>query len=432
MKRTQVRRVVVGCALACGAQAALAADETNEEAIRPAAEAVPNPSSVVQGNVFEAGGVPVAAGRSPRALRITDGIDLYAGATFLAGHDSNVNQAPGGRRAGSSFFRLRPTVTAESRYRADRYALAYKGDFAEYPDYDPNSVAQNDLIFSAQNNFTGRAALAWEASVGDHYDPVGSTDRNLAGDEADHYRTWAAGGTFRYGAEQARGRLEFDAGTGAKRYRNNRAWTEGADVDNLNLGARFFYRVAPKTRALVEYRRTRYEYVNDINHLDNTDSRALLGLSWDATAAITGALKAGQQYKDYRHEDTHPDYSGLTWEASVRWRPRTYSRFDLVTGRSASDPTGGIGVPITRNVSLAWKHDWSAAWHSSFTAQRQRTHFNGGGRKDTENVLRAGVMYDLRRWLGVGLEYTYARRASNVDDFDYVRRIATFRAEATF
>lgn len=425
--------ILLASLFAAGSCPVWAADEAGTaDAIPAAADAVRNPSNVFSGaGGYEASGIPVAAKREIRPLRLTDGINVFADSGLSLGYDSNVIQANKGLEVSSSFFRVTPTVTAESLYRANRFALSYKGDYVRYPSYNPNSLMQNDLIFQAEHGMTTRTALKWGASVGDHYDPIGSTDRSISNSEADHYRSWAANGTFSYGAEEAKGRLEFDAGVGGKRYLNNRATTESADVKNTNLAARFLYRVAPKTRLVSEYRRTTYDYDHDINLLENTDMRYLVGATWDASSAITGTAKLGLQQKDYKSA-TRKDFTGTTWEASLRWKPLTYTSFDLITGRSASDPTGTTGMPVAKNLMLSWNHDWRAYFHSKVSAGRMRTTFNDENRKDLQDVYSASVMYDLRRWLGVGLEYSFTRRDSTVDTYDYLRRLSLVKLEASF
>lgn len=435
MNKTRIHLAVAGLLLAGSglALAQQAAPAAPAAAPAPSTSAVlPNSSNVLSGNLFEASGIPVEQTRKINPIRLSSAISLYADTGIDLGYDSNVTQARKGSEVSSSFFRVTPTLALDSQYRSGRYTLSYKGDYVRYPSYNPNSLAQNDLIFQAQNVFTTRSALAWGASVGDHYDPIGSTDRNLNGSEADHYHTMAANATYAYGAESAQGRLEFDGGVGSKRYQNNRAWTESADVDNTNLAARFFYRVAPKTRALAEVRRTTYDYVSDLQRLDNTDWRTYLGATWDASSALTGTVKVGEQFKNYRDTDAHRNYKGFSWEAAVRWTPRTYSSFDLSTGRAANDPSGNTGSPVTKSVMLAWNHDWTSYVHSKLSLGQMNTDYSGTGRKDTDRVAGVGVMYDMRRWLGLGLEYTWSKRNSNEDNYDYVRNVTMFKVEASF
>lgn len=415
--------------VACGtSSAALAA---GEDVVPAASEAVRNSSNTLAASAGEAMGIPVAQTRRINPIRLGNGIDLFASTGLDIGYDSNVTQAAAGARVDSWLFRVKPVLSAETQYRASAYALSYRGDYVRYPSYDPNSLMQNDLIFQADNRFTTRSELKWGASVGDHYDPVGSTDRSVGKTEADHYRSWSANGTYSYGAEEARGRLEFDAGVGKKRYLNNRDTTESADVANTNLGGRFFFRVGPKTRLVTELRRTVFDYENDTQLLDNTDYRALAGITWDASSAIAGTAKAGLQKKNY-DSSTRNDFTGSTWEVSLRWKPLSYSSFDLLTGRSASDPTGTTGMPVARDVMLSWNHDWKPYLHSKLSAGRSWVRYEGIERKDREAVYSFGMMYDFRRWLGIGVEYRFSHRDSSADTYDYIRRISVLKLEVSF
>lgn len=400
--------------------------------IPSSAQAVQNTASVLPGNVFEADGIPVSGSRSRRALKLMDGINLFADVQTGLGYDSNPAAAAKGAESASAFLRVSPTLMAEARYRANRYTLAYKGDYAYYPDFEANTLANNDLVFLAQNVFDARSSVAWGASYLDRYDPVGSTDRSIGAKEADHHRDWLVNATFRYGADEAQGRIEVDTGVGSKRYLNNRAKTEAADVSNTELAGRFYYRLAPRTKLVTELRRTAFDYVSDLAKLDNTDWRYLLGVSWNATSALTGSAKLGKQRKVFEDQSVQKNYSGGTWEASLRWSPLTYSSFDVLTGRSATDPSGSAGVPVAKNLSVAWNHDWNSYVHSKLSAGRIRTVHRGTPRVDVEDAYSVGLMYDARRWLGIGLEYKFSQRESTANAFDNIRRLILLKLDASF
>ncbi|MBS1209292.1 MAG: hypothetical protein H6R19_1690 [Proteobacteria bacterium] len=433
MKHTQIHLAIALLVFgAASVKAAEPVDGTNPAPLPPSSSAVPNSAEVLPANVFEAGGIPVAKTRSKNPLKVADGINVFADVVGSFGYDSNVTTATKGQEVSSSVYNLRPTVVAEAKYRADRYTLAYKGDYTRYPSFDANKLENNDLLFNGVNVFDTRASVAWGAAYMDRYDAIGSTDRSIGASKPDHHRDLAVNATFRYGADDAKGRVEVDTGLSSKRYLNNHDSTEASDVDTTNVGARFYYRVAPKTRAFVEYRWTTYDYAHDTNFLENTERRYLLGATWDATAAVSGTIKAGQQRKDFFYDQLRPEYSGFTWEAALRWKPLTYTSFDLISGRSASDPSGSTGIPIAKTVSLAWSHDWSSYVHSKLSAGYTNTRYNSDVRRDRESVYSIGMMYDLRRWLGVGLDYTFSHRNSNVDTYDYLRNLTMLRLEASF
>lgn len=409
-----------------------AASPVSSDGPAPSSSAVKNPANAISGGAYDSSGIPVGSSRKVNPIR-AGGVNIYADVAADYGYDDNVTQASAGSAASSSYLGVRPTVAAEALYRADSYAFAYVGDYRRYPDFDASNTNTHNLLFNATNVFTGRASLAWGLAYMDVHDPLGSTDRSSGTTTPDHHRDLMANATFRYGAVDAKGRLELDGGVGNKRFLNNHETTESADVDNTNLGARFFYRVMPKTQLFVEGVRTTYDYQNgDILQLTNTDYRYLLGAKWDATAATTGTIKAGVQNKQF-DSSSRDDFTGFSWEASILWKPLTYTKVEFLAGRAATDPSGAnVSYVMTQNNAVKWTHDWTAYFHSTATASYQRAHYHGADRADRLNAYSLGVMYDMRRWLGLGLEYNYTRRSSTEDTYDYLRHLTMFKLEASF
>ncbi|GAB4057303.1 exopolysaccharide biosynthesis beta-barrel protein VpsM [Uliginosibacterium sediminicola] len=355
---------------------------------------------------------------------------MYLSSLAWGGWDSNVTQATTGLERSSVFYKIRPSIIADIPYRADRYTFGYVGDYTNYSSVAENNIYNSDFLFNAKNEFTTRTALAWGLSYLDRYDPIGSTDRSIGASTPDHHHDWLANGTFRYGAPGAPGQLEFDAGVGGKRYQNNRESTATADVDISNFGTRFYYRVAPKTRLLTEFRNTTFDYVDDSLLLDNSERRYMLGATWDATAATSGIAKLGALTKDFK-SNLRKRYIGFTWEVSLRWKPMSYTNIDFLSGRSAVDPSGSsTSFVIERNNTLKWTHDWTGYLHSTASAGVQQLRYQGTTRNDKVRTLSAGMNYDFRRWLSVGLEYSLFDRDSTIDTDKYIRRLTALKLDA--
>ncbi len=106
-------------------------------------------------------------------------------------------------------------------------------------------------------------------------------------------------------------------------------------VNTQEVLGRYFWRVMPRTYLVAEARLGKADYrVNTANN--NTDTRLLAGITWEATAKTTGQFKIGRQQKSFDNA-SKPDASGGTFETSVEWKPLTYSVFTLVANRSAAD-----------------------------------------------------------------------------------------------
>lgn len=366
---------------------------------------------------------------------------FYPSAALRFGHDDNITLAPR-NPTGSTTRVLRAGLLADYEQDGDRYLLGYDGTYNRYQSSSIDNVDNHQLTLQGNNFFTARHALSWQAIYQDGHDQRGSTDRDRVGGtvsadrEPDHFTQWRIGGTYRYGAEGARGRIEVDAFQNAKQYRNNRDSTRTADVDSRELGFRFLYRIMPKTQLVFELRDANYDYRAANSGLDSTERRYLIGANWTATAATSGSLRVGRTVRDYR--EFRSGFSGLSWEAAINWKPLTYSRFDFTTSRGVTDPVSSLiqtNYVLTTAYGVKWTHDWKSHLRSELGWSQLRSDYDETGatqRKDRVNIYQFGVYYDFGRWMNLGLEFNQGRRDSNDPDFDYVQQRTMAVAEVKF
>ena len=122
----------------------------------------------------------------------------------------------------------------------------------------------------------------------------------------------------------------------------------------------------PKTSALVRAEYGTFDY--DESTLDGDETHLFVGVDLDATARTSGRVMVGRATKHF-DDPTRSEFSGTSWRAGVTWKPRSYSIFDLSTGRDA-DETNGFGDYILRqDITLGWAHNWN---------ERFRTTVDGG------------------------------------------------------
>lgn len=360
---------------------------------------------------------------------------FYPSAALRLGYDDNVTMAAS-KPTSSPTRVLNTGLVADYQQQADRYTLAYNGSFFRYQSSPIDDIENHLLALRGANFVNARHALSWLLTYQDGYDPRGSTDRYRTGDgvlrderEPDHFTRRRLGGTYSYGAEGARGRIELDAFQSAKHYRNNRESTYAADVDARELGFRFLYRVMPKTQLVFEVRDVNYDYLAANAGLDSTERRYLVGANWTATAATAGTFRVGRMDRDYR--EFRSDYSGLTWEAAINWKPLTYSRFDFTAMRSVTDTASTLvdtNYVLNNAVGVKWTHEWKTYLRSSLSWNHLRSDYDDekspNPRSDKVNIYLFGVYYDFRRWMSLGLEYSHGRRDSTDPAYDYLRQKA--------
>jgi hypothetical protein len=350
---------------------------------------------------------------------------IYPSLAIGLGYDDNVTGVPDG--PGSAVVMLFPRVRAEVKHAGDTYALTYNGRYAHYFSVSSNDLNDHELVATSSNQFTARADLQASAFHLVREDPGGSVDRPFTG-TPDRWHASGAFATFGYGAHDAQGRLEFDAGATDKRYDNHREITEAFDVATWNTAARFLYRIAPKTRLLAEVRYTAYDYHS--SPLDSDEQRYLLGATWEATAATSGTVKLGYVAKRFK-EEGFEDHAGFTAEGSVRWKPRTYSTVEVLALYQPSDSTGTGIFTIDKSIGATWEHYWKSYFATRIAASYLKSDFTGVARTDNESRIGVGGYFDIRTWLRLGLEYAHENRNSTDPTAEFSRNVVLFTVGGT-
>lgn len=345
---------------------------------------------------------------------------LYPRVGVSVGHDDNVT-AVSNRKISSAVWKLSPSASLERTSGGDRYTLGYRGSYTQYTNSSNDNVDTHDFQGKADVKYDDRLNTTFRAGVKLEADARKSTDRPES-NQPDKYRTSYAGYLVGYGAPEAQGRLEAEINYNNKRYTNNRATTADGDFTALDTAGRFFYRVAPNSKVFVEGRYIDNDYTQTSPDKDNTEQRLQLGYTWETTAATQGTVKAGNLKKDFA-QASRRDFSGLTWEASVRWSPLENSVVDLNTRRS-SDDSSGTGDYIKRsNYGLEWNHKLTDLFSTVLGYSHTDSKYVGATRHDKNKSYKAGVSYDARRWMKVSLEWTTTDNNSTVQTSTYKRNV---------
>ncbi|WP_373974923.1 outer membrane beta-barrel protein [Chitinibacter sp. SCUT-21] len=335
------------------------------------------------------------------------------------GYDDNITRAADNEISSAGTL-IAPSIVADLANNGDRYVVGYNGRFVRYFDSKSNNTDSNELQFQAQNNYSARLSSVVFANVIQAEDQVGSTDSRSK--SPDEYRQYMIRGLIGYGAQDATGRIEADATFINKDYLNNRQTTASQDQETLALSGRFFYRIAPKTRLLLE---ARYQDINyDVRpEQQNSDEyRLYAGANWDADAYFLGTVKLGMQSKDF-DDPTKKDFRGFSYEAMLRFMPRTYSSLDLTATRTTSESTG-LGDYLLEDIfSLTWNHAWSNFISSRATASYTMSDYVGSIRNDDTLNMALGLDYKVTRWLKTGAEIRFENRDSNIRTENYDRAI---------
>jgi hypothetical protein len=356
-------------------------------------------------------------------------LTAYPGVDLAVGYDDNLLRSST-NRVSTPVVVIAPYLTLEGHSGPHSFDIRYRGGFGMFSDshqddYTDTALQANaKLVFTARSDLTARLDQKWG------HDPRGSTDRPLS-QNPDRYRESGAFALLGYGAEGAKGRIELDGEYYQRRYTNNLQYTEISDVDRGDAGLTFFWRVAPKTRLLLQGRYKNFNYVDPASTLDSTEQRYYLGAQWEATAKTTGFAKFGYMRKNFE-DPSLQDVSTSSWDAGIRWSPRTYSVFDFTALRGFNESTGVGDAIVQSRAGVRWTHAWNSRLSHSVGYDFINDKYEGNtNRDDNTNAIGLRLDYRVQRWLKFGAEYLYTDRSSNDPQYRYRSNVFMLSVGAT-
>lgn len=334
---------------------------------------------------------------------------------------------------------LAPKVKLEAKTGPHIFDVTVGLENGSYGGVSSANYRDHSVTGNAMWVFSGRSGLKLGADFKQGHDDQGAVPGAATHASPDKWHQSSFSGVAGYGAEGAQGRVELEGGLINKRYENFMTDATGnpdnakRDRDDAKLGATFYWRIMPKTQLLFQTTQTRFDYKQETvaawTTLDSTDRSNLLGVTWDAAAKTTGIFKVGTMKKDFVDE-TRKDFSGSSWDGTVKWSPLTYSTFDFNTGRTTGEASVG-SASIDRKAGVAWNHAWNSRLSSVASYNNTRTEYQYSAidtgvstpQTDKTNALGMKVNYQWMRTVKLGAGYDRTEKASTSASSEYTRNI---------
>lgn len=360
---------------------------------------------------------------------------VYPEADVTFKSNDNIYSQPNTRKS-ANITVLAPKVKLEAKTGPHTFDLTYGIEHGSYSGVSSANYTDQGLTGNAAWVFSGRSGLKLSASHLLGHDDQGAIPGVATHANPDKWHQSSFGGVAGFGAEGAQGRIELEGGLINKRY-DNFLGTAAApdnlkrDRDDSKVGATFYWRIMPKTQLLFQASQTKFDYKQASvpgvwTTLDSTDRNYLVGVTWEAAAKTTGIFKIGSLKKDFSDSSLR-DFSGPSWEGTVKWSPLTYSNFDFTTGKATAESTLG-NASLDTKYGVAWNHAWNSRL-SSYVMYNHITNAyesNAGiGQTDKTNALGLKLNYQWMRTvrLGVGYDRTDKTTDALISNTAYKRNI---------
>ncbi|GGA69955.1 TetR family transcriptional regulator [Neiella marina] len=366
---------------------------------------------------------PVKADYQPAAVEIADGLKLRPQLSVINGYDDNTAHTSTAE-IDSWYTLLKPELTVAGGDKLSNFAVGYQLAHATYHSSDEDDYTDHKLTTKLHHEFTSQHRLTMNYDFIREHEARGKGISEGQGDRLDEVvekELQNASALYGFGVSDARFNVDVRLAYDQQEYRNFRQQSVFRDFDALTAGATLYWRLGPKTSALLDWSRTDTEYDRQAaseSNRDSTDESYQLGLRWQATGKTAGIVKVGYENRDY-DDVARTDFSGLTWSVGAEWMPKSYSKISIESGRRAKDPdTLGDFVKET-NAALRWQHGWSDRLTTTVGGKYVDEEFTGLDRDDDYLSAQFAISYDWRRWLSTELNYQYSDQDSNIERLSY-------------
>lgn len=368
--------------------------------------------------VLTAAATSQAVALQPKPVKIGEGITLTPTLDTGLRYDDNIYEA-GVDNASSWVATINPNFLFESVQGKAQYQLGYSFNTEIFDDSEQDNDTDHFLNALAEIglNRSNRISLAA------NYDRVESVADTTVVGENDKFETSTVSAV--YGIGNPAGIISLDLGANHEWYRtyNSGYLNQDREYDKPGLNATGYYRLGPKTRALVEYRYDQYDYILSNSTLDSDKDTFLVGVTWSATRQTTGTIKFGQENKDF-DDSGKKDQEGSTWEADVNWQPSPRSTVALSTMKGIEEGSITEDFVDTTKSRISLLHELSPiVTLDTFYGFAEEEYQDLFGREDEINEAGITLRYNANRQMSVGVGYTYKDRDSNLPIRDYDRNV---------
>jgi len=313
----------------------------------------------------------------------------------------------------------------------NRYALTYTLQSSQYHNSPQDDYIDHFIGGTSHIEFTSRNRLDVNLGYLDsHYQRGVFLGRDLLVPTQrvvpDQYHLHSVDATYRYGRVEAKGNLELKFNAQDYTFQNNREFTARQDRTEFAVTPGFYFRIAPKTtlhtqveNELIKYRQT------DVSGFDSFKQRFLIGGNWLYSAKTQVGVRIGYLRQEFDNPKSK-EYDDATWDLYANWAPLSYSRFNLSIARDVNPTVANDNLRASDRYRLSWAHDWTPRVTTQLFGSRENADNLGIKRQDDYTSFGVDLNYGIRRWLGIGIKYTYRNLNSDNKNVNFNQNAIMF------
>ena len=367
--------------------------------------------------------------------------DLIPSFTSSMAYVDNVANARDNQRKIYSWRTiLSPELIAATQVDGNPVQIGYRLERGVYFSSDNDDYTDHFVEASGNFELNSRHRVSALAQYEDGHEDRGtgfSIGTGLDISTPDTYKSSNLSAEYSYGAVTSDGLITLKTRRQALDYdRSEDAYLIRDRVKTM-VGGEFGYQVGSATRAVLDVTKTYVRYDEQLNFVtrDSDETRVLVGVVWESTAATTGFAKVGYKEKDFDNQARGTFY-GTDWEVGIDWQPVSYTSFRISTSADTFETNGEGDFIRGQNYSVRWNHDWLERLSTSFSVTQQNDEYvfnevDIDNRDDELMNYSAALNYQARRWLKFSTYYQFTDRDSNRETIGYDKSVVGVTAEVT-
>ncbi len=299
-----------------------------------------------------------------------------------------------------------------------RFTAKYNGNYASYSSNTSENYTDHFVSLDGMFDFSRKFKANLQVNLDQDHESRGSAGFDPA-TPTEKQNTWSENrllGGFTFGRRSAKAQFEMDVTSADRDYTNNAQ--DARDRKSNGLSARVFYNTGPKSSVFIEAKQNTIDYINPAaRNLDSKEEYMHLGFRWDIANKTTGTLKFGSFSKKF-DSAAETDGTGSSYEASILWKPKTYSHVTLTLLQAPQESTTTDSYYTSSLMSVDWKHNLSSKLAFDLNLSSGTDDYSGT-RKDTLTNASVGLSYKIRRSFELGLNLSSKTRDSSLDSADF-------------
>jgi len=377
-------------------------------------------------------GALVIAGSIQAAEKEKNVPGFYPDIGIMVNFDDNIRREENNEDE-DWYTRINPKLNWVAMFGRHRLDVNAELDIWEYAKENDENAFDRYLLSELELDVS--STLDVNLAAGYSYShTIRGQDPNAATKDPNEWESWGASGEVIYGRRTNKMQAALLLDHQQIDFLNN--GLEGRDHDQNMIKGSLFYNLGPKTQLVAEVIRTDFDYervyapilpAGDAK-LDSTDMAYRVGINWEATAKTSGEFRIGRSEKDM-DDSRLTDFSGLTTDLNLVWKPKSYSTVDILLSRSTQETKQSSTSHVVKNqFTVEWKHDLTALARLEASGTLENDKWSEI-REDDLFDARLGLRYKLRRWMDVVVSYAFQTRDSNIVGLDYDSNSLMFMLE---